>query len=219
MRRAFTLLEVVLALAVSALVMFGCATTLFQLLETAERIGRGWSLREHADGVERFLNSTFGRSLILHPSRIENIYAQNASKTVAIAELPESLSTQKTVVFEVNENHPLFLSCNGFAPEKICWLKVGDGGMSIVWRQANAEEKNSDAILYETKISPFAKSISYIYQDNDNWREEDEPDDTAQTAATGNSSMPYLIKIRFERNGETLERIIPLYGNLDPNLQ
>ena len=91
--------------------------------------------------------------------------------------------------------------------------------MSIVWRQANAEEKNSDAILYETKISQFAKRISYIYQDNDNWREEDEPDDTTQTAATGNSSMPYLIKIRFERNGETLERIIPLYGNLDPNLQ
>ncbi len=219
MRRAFTLLETVLALAVSALVMFGCATTLFQLLDTAEKIERGWSLREHADGAERFLRAAFERSLILHPSRIENVSAQNASKTLAIAELPESVSAQKTLVFEVDENHPLLRSNTGFSPEKICWLKVGGDGMSIVWRQANAEEKNSDAVLYETKISPYAKRIGYVYQENDTWREEDEPDDSAQTAAAGNSAMPYLIKIYFKRNGETLERIIPLYGNLDPNLQ
>ena len=41
MRRAFTLLEVVLAMSVAAVVMFGCAATLLNLANTAERVEGG----------------------------------------------------------------------------------------------------------------------------------------------------------------------------------
>ncbi len=221
LKPAFTLIEVVLAMSVSAIVMLGCCLMMFDLMTTAERLERGWSLKSHADGVERFLRASFNTSLLLYPSRINDVQAQNASKTLAIAELPESVSSDYGVVFAVNGQHPLFLSPTKFSPAKICWLNLDDDGLSIIWRHANPEDKNSDAAVYKTKISPFVKQIGYLYQDESGWREEDELDTSGlNTSGTeGNSNMPSYIKLYFSRGDEKLERIISLSGMMDPVLQ
>lgn len=207
-----------LAMSVAAVVMFGCCAMMFDMMTTSERLERGWTLKSHADGVERFLRSTLMSSLMLYPSRIEEVYTQNSSKTLAVARLPDSVSTDYALVFGVNGQHPVFLSPTKFSPAKICWLRLDDDGLSIVWRHANAEDRNSDAIIYKTKISDFVKKIGYLYPDNSAWKEEDEPDTTGSNIASDqqNSNMPYYIKLYFQYGDEQIERIIPLSGMLDP---
>lgn len=209
MRRAFTLLEVVLAMSVAAVVMFGCAATLLNLANTAERVEGGWSLTKHADGAEKFLRAAFINSALLHASKIRNVSHQNASNTLAVAEIPESSET--ALAFEIDEQTPILLAAERFSPEKICYLSHDTDGLSLVWRHANAEKKNSEAVLYKTPLSPYVKKISYLLPDTNGWREEDD--------LSNIGDMPSYVKLLFERAGEKIERIIPLSGMLDPNLK
>lgn len=209
MRRAFTLLEVVLAMSVAAVVMFGCAATLLNLANTAERVEGGWSLTKHADGAEKFLQAAFINSALLHASKIGNVSHQNASNTLAVAEIPESSET--ALAFEIDEQTPILLAAERFSPEKICYLSHDTDGLSLVWRHANAEKKNSEAVLYKTPLSPYVKKISYLLPDTNGWREEDD--------LSNIGDMPSYVKLLFERAGEKIERIIPLSGMLDPNLK
>lgn len=209
MRRAFTLLEVVLAMSVAAVVMFGCAATLLNLANTAERVEGGWSLTKHADGAEKFLRAAFINSALLHASKIGNVSHQNASNTLAVAEIPESSET--TLAFEIDEQTPILLAAERFSPEKICYLSHDTDGLSLVWRHANAEKKNSEAVLYKTPLSPYVKKISYLLPDTNGWREEGD--------LSNIGDMPSYVKLLFERAGEKIERIIPLSGMLDPNLK
>lgn len=209
MRRAFTLLEVVLAISVAAVVMFGCAATLLNLANTAERVEGGWSLTKHADGAEKFLRAAFINSALLYASKIGNVSHQNASNTLAVAEIPESSET--ALAFEIDEQTPILLAAERFSPEKICYLSHDTDGLSLVWRHANAEKKNSEAVLYKTPLSPYVKKISYLLPDTNGWREEDD--------LSNIGDMPSYVKLLFERAGEKIERIIPLSGMLDPNLK
>lgn len=209
MRRAFTLLEVVLAMSVAAVVMFGCAATLLNLANTAERVEGGWSLTKHADGAEKFLRAAFINSALLHASKIGNVSHQNASNTLAVAEIPESSET--ALAFEIDEQTPILLAAERFSPEKICYLSHDSDGLSLVWRHANAEKKNSEAVLYKTPFSPHVKKISYLLPDTNGWREEDD--------LSNIDDMPSYVKLLFERGEEKIERIIPLSGMLDPNLK
>ena len=209
MRRAFTLLEVVLAMSVAAVVMFGCAATLLNLANTAERVEGGWSLTKHADGAEKFLRAAFLNSALLHASKIGNVSRQNASNTLAVAEIPES--SDCAIAFEIDEQTPILLAAERFSPEKICYLAHDSDGLSLVWRHANAEKKNSEAVLYKTPLSPYVKKISYLLPDTNGWREEDD--------LSNIGDMPSYVKLLFERAGEKIERIIPLSGMLDPNLK
>ena len=164
MRRAFTLLEVVLAMSVAAVVMFGCAATLLNLANTAERVEGGWSLTKHADGAEKFLRAAFINSALLHASKIGNVSHQNASNTLAVAEIPESSET--ALAFEIDEQTPILLAAERFSPEKICYLSHDTDGLSLVWRHANAEKKNSEAVLYKTPLSKTAQIRLQVLRDS-----------------------------------------------------
>ena len=62
--RGFTLIEAVLAISISALVMFGGVALLFDMSKLSESLEMGGSLKSHADGVEGFLRSAFSTSSV-----------------------------------------------------------------------------------------------------------------------------------------------------------
>ncbi len=212
-RRAFTLMETILALAISTLVIFGASVVLFNMLTVSERLERGWTLKSHADGVERFLRSAINSAIVTHPNRIKNVLAQYPTKNLYLALPPESDSLDNYLLaFEIDTSHPLFVSPTGFSPEKICYLSKEDNNLSIIWRHANAEYENAEAGVYQTLLSPFVKDLIYYYDDETGWIEENEIDDS------DSQKIPYYIKIIFAIGDEKIERIIPLFGLLDPSL-
>ena len=210
-RKAFTIIEIILAMTISSIVMFGCASLMFDMISVSERLERSWTLKSHADGVERFLRSAISTSLIMHPTRVQDVLATYPSKTICLSQPPEQNSASDYyLTFGLNGSHPLFVSPTGFSPAKICWLYHDeDEGLSIIWRHANAEFENSDAGVYKTRISPFVKKIIYIYDDDNGWTEETEID------STDTSKLPYYIKLEFVRGDEKIERVISLSGLVD----
>ena len=90
-RSAFTLVECVLAISISALLMFGGAALLFDMSRLSESLESGGGLKSHADGVESFLRSSFSSSSVSDSSKLGETFASNSDKTVFVAKKPESM--------------------------------------------------------------------------------------------------------------------------------
>ncbi len=208
-RSAFTLVETVMAIAVSSIVMLGCCALMFDMVNILEFFERGWTLRGHADGVEKFLRSMAMSSRFTDASKIEETLTANSSGTVVVAKLPEDVRTmQYYLCFGVQEDIPFLPAFRELSPEKICYLVLDDEGLSIVWQFANPEDEDGERAVFKSVVSRWVKELVYIYSDDDNWEEEREID-------TSRQSMPSYIKLIFERKGEKIERIISLSGMLD----
>lgn len=210
--RAFTLVEVILAMSISSLVMFGACALMFDMVNVLEYFERGWSFRAHVDGVEKFLRSSFLSSSISDASILGTTYANNSSKTLYLALDPDDGALgEYWLAWGVAEAHPLYLSPFRFSPEKLCFLEFKEGeGLFIIWRFVVSEDKNSEAAVYKTPVSPYVFALAYLYYDETSgWTEEN-----YINTAVG-KGMPSYIKIYFEKDGEKYERIISLDSLVD----
>ena len=209
---AFTLVEVVLATAISAVILFGCCAMMFDMVNVVEYFERGWSLRSHADGVEKFLRSSFMNSSAVQTSEIGETLANNSAKTIYLAHDPETSLGDYYLCFSANYEHPIYVSPFKFSPDKICFLELDDDGLWIVWRFVVSEDRNSDPAIYRTQISPWVVSMSYFYYDDTSgWEEENE----IRTSAASSSLMPTYIKLVFQNGEEIIERLICLESMVD----
>ncbi len=208
-RDAFTLVEVLLALSISSVIMVGCVALMFDMINIVEHFERGWSLRSHADGIEKFLRLRISTSKI---SEAPSNGRANSSKTIYLAPDPQSGSSQndKFICFGIPADHPLLLSQTGFSSGATCYLECGDDGLSLIW--TIREEKktiSSEKSIYKTVISPWVKQIGYIYEDDETrWEEEDDPENRSD-------EFPSAIKLYFKRGDEEFSRVIPFMDFTD----
>ena len=209
-RRAFTLIETVLAVALSAAIMLACAELIFLLVKTSEQFEGKWSLRGHADGVERFLRASLLNSAISDTSGVEEKLYDLNKNSVLVAKLPAELRENTYhIVFSARKPHPFYLSASAVSPEKLCYLDFKEeDGLSIIWHFYKPEFRDKEIVIYKTPVSKFVKSVSYIYPDDTLWKE-------TPILDTRITAMPRFIKIVFERGGEETARVISLAPHLD----
>ncbi len=215
-RPAFTLVECVLAISISALLMFGGAALLFDMSRLSESLERGGGLKSHADGVESFLRSSFSSSAISDSSKLGETFASNSDKTVFVAKKPESMGAGDWLLaFGCAHDHPFYVSPTGFSPEKLCWLEHSDGALYIVWKFVNPEEYGQDCALYRSEVSRRVAGLEYLYYDDvGGWKTEP----ALRETSTG-STMPEYLKIIFKDGGETVERIVRLNNFTDGGIK
>lgn len=208
--RAFTLIETILAISLSAVIMLACAELIFNLVKTSSSFESGWTLKAHADGVEKFLRKSFMNSSFSNMSKISDVIFKRNTNSLCVAKLPEEENTNNYyLAFSIKEPHPLFVSATEVSPEKYCFLQfVEDEGLYIVWKFLQSEDRDKEPIVYRTLLSPHVKDIAYIYYDSTLWKEEKQLDTTM-------TSMPTFIKITFGDKVETITRIISLNSQLD----
>ncbi len=208
-KKAFTLIETILAMTISGIVMFGCAVAMFNLFKTLEVLEQNWTLKQHADGVEKFLRNLAMSSRFCDSDKIEEKLRANSSNTIVAAKLPKDIRTsQYYLCFGVQADVPFLPTHRGISPEKHCFLVDDNEGLSLIWQYAVSEDEDGERAVFKSAISKFVKEIYYIFQDDDTWTEEREIN-------TSESSMPSYIKLVFEHNGERVEKIIKLSGMLD----
>lgn len=214
--RGFTLIEAVLAISISALVMFGGVALLFDMSKLSESLEMGGSLKSHADGVEGFLRSAFSTSSVQSSGDLGETFASNSDKTVYVSKNPDTIgSGDWLLAYGCAYDHPFYVSPTGFSPEKLCWLEYKGGVLSVIWKFVKSEEHDQECALYRSEISRRVANVEYWYYDDVGaWQLEPQLRDT-----TTGSTMPQYVKITFSDGAETDERLIRLDNFTDGGIK
>jgi len=167
-RAGFTLLEILVSLALVGLVLVGLNTFLFSM---GELWGKSSDVRlfdQHVRAVSRFLEREL-RVAAWPPS----VPAGTAGVTAKEVKAQSGLSGQ-LLTFELREGSRLLVWPKQALPDVVCSLAVRDGsGLLLLW-QSRLETRFEDDPPRETTISPLVTALQYDYYDVDfkSWKTE-----------------------------------------------
>lgn len=199
-RRAFTLLEVLLAMALAALVLVGMNTFIFSM---GELWGRGGDVRlfdRHVRSMSRFLEAELRRAAL--PPAV-------GAKDVAIG--PREVRAQNglrddLLTFVLPEGSRLLTWPERPLPDVVCSLTWRQGeGLLLLWHSVWEERFESDAPR-ETVISPLVTGLAYDYYDPEfkRW----ETVQMLRKGATGEVEVPQRLRLTFAYGSQTRESLI-----------
>lgn len=166
--RGFTLLEILLALSLVALVLVAMNTFVFSM---GELWGRNADLRlfdQHSRAVTRFLDREL-RAAAFPPA------GQAGAESISVQEVrPRNGATDNLLTFELPEGSRMLTWPDRPLPEVVCSLQVREGdGLFLLWH-SRLETRFADDPPRETLITPLVTSMSYDYYDPafKNWKNE-----------------------------------------------
>ena len=163
-RAAFTLLEILLALALVALLLVALNTFVFSMSELWGRQTDVRLFEQHVRAVTRFLEHEL-RAAALPPAARPN------SKPIALQDVrPQNGLMDKMLTFELPAGSRLFTWPERPLPEVVCSFQARQGeGLILLWH--SRLEKNFDTDPpRETVVTPFVTTLEYDYYDTDSNR-------------------------------------------------
>ena len=201
--RAFTLVEVLLALALLAALLAALNQFVFAITEAWTKDRDRFVFVQHARAVTRHVDEML-------QAAINNAHASGTTTGApAIDELRVPGGTPTDLLaFDLPNGDRLFNWPSRPLPEVRCGLAFKpDEGLVIYWK-SRLEEDFATADMRMTAISSFVTGISYDYYDTDKqaWSNEEK----LQTDSTGGYQTPRRVRIKFARKGQEIEEIIPL---------
>lgn len=199
--RAFTLVEVLLALALTALVMVGLNTFIFSM---GELWGRNVDQRlfdQHVRAVSRYLEAEL-RSATLPPA------GRAVEAPLAIQETRTQNGTENLLTFELPEGSRLLTWPERPLPEVVCALTVRSGvGLVLLWHSRLEKNFNTD-VPREALVTPLVTALSYDYYESDfrRWKTET----TVRRESDGTYTVPGRLRLVFTYGNRTQEALISL---------
>jgi prepilin-type N-terminal cleavage/methylation domain-containing protein len=167
-RRAFTLLEIMVALAITGMLMVALNAFIFSM---GELWGRNSDVRlfdQHVRAVTRFLEHEF-RAAARPPA------ASAETAPITAQEIrTQAGSTETLITFELFEGSRIFNWPGQPLPEVVCSMDVREGtGLLFLWH-SRLEKDFAEKSPRETVVSPLVSAMSYDYYDPDfkNWKNE-----------------------------------------------
>jgi prepilin-type N-terminal cleavage/methylation domain-containing protein len=190
--RGFTLIEVLLSMALAALVLVSLNTFVFSM---GELWGKNADLRlfdQHVRAVTRFLQHEVLRAS-LPPAAASN------STPVGVSPItPQSGTQENLVTFMQLSGSRILLWPDNPLPEVYCSLEVRrDQGLYMLWH-SDLENHYNDDPPRETLVSPFVTAIAYDYFDTDFNKWTTEP--ALRTDSSGNYLPPQRLRLTFTYN-------------------
>jgi len=201
-RSGFTLLEILLSLALVALMLIALNTFVFSM---GELWGRGADVHlfeQHTRAVTRFLDREL-RTAVLPPSSGAN------ATPIALKEVrPQSGSTEKLLTFELPAGCRLFVWPERPLPEVVCSLQAREReGLFLLWHSRLEKNFENDAPR-ETLVTSLVTGLAYEYFDSDFNRWTAEANLKLDNA--GNPLTPQRLRLKFAYNKLTRETVITL---------
>ncbi|MEM7671786.1 MAG: prepilin-type N-terminal cleavage/methylation domain-containing protein [Verrucomicrobiota bacterium] len=166
-RSGFTLIEVILAVAISGIVMAAMASFLYS---TAQAYSRETFLNahdEHIQGVSGFL-----RQVMLE--------SQASEQKLQWSTLPGDENREPEYLrFQLSQPNPLF-TYGDITPSSLqCFLKVTDAeDFILLWRPSLMPiENENDPALFKLEITNQLSNIAYYYfqEEEEDWEKEEDP--------------------------------------------
>lgn len=200
--RAFTLIEMMLALALVGLVLVGLNAFVFSMTELWGRNREPRRFDLHVRAVTRFLEREL-RTAALPPA------AEPGAPGIA----PRALRTARglsedLLAFELPGGSRLLAWPERPLPEVICALAVRPGeGLVLLWHSRLERDFATDPPR-ETVLTPLATGLAYDYYDPEFRRWESVS--ALRKDATGALQAPQRLRLTFAYDGLTRESLITL---------
>jgi prepilin-type N-terminal cleavage/methylation domain-containing protein len=201
-RRGFTLVEILLSMALVGLVLVGLNTFIFSM---GELWGRNTDVRlfdQHVRAVTRFLQREMLRAT-LPPAA-----AVNATPVGVQPVSPEGMPQEKLITYMELSGNRILRWPDSPLPEVFCSLQVRRGqGLFMLWH-SDLENHFNDDPPREALVSQFVTAIAYDYFDTDfnKWVTET----ALRTDASGNPLAPQRLRFTFSYDRLTREAVITL---------
>jgi prepilin-type N-terminal cleavage/methylation domain-containing protein len=202
----FTLLEILLSLALVALMLVALNTFVFSM---GELWGRNTDVRlfdQHVRAVTRFLEHEL-RAAVLPPAAVAR------STPIALQEVqPQSGAVDKLLTFELPSGSRLLVwpDPKRPLPEVVCSLQARENeGLILLWHSRLEQNFDTDPPR-ETLITPLVTALAYDYYDADSsrWTTETalKPDPNGGTTPL----LPQRLRLKFAYGKMTSESVITL---------
>lgn len=207
--RAFTLLEILLSLALVALMLVALNTFVFSM---GELWGKNTDIRlfeQHVRAVTRALEREL-RAATLPPAARAN------ATPVAPQEIrPSSGASDTLLTFELPAGTRLITWSGPALPEVVCSLLVRDKeGLLLLWHSRLETRFDSDPPR-ETVITPFVTALAYEYYDSAATRWTTET--VLKKDNSGKATAPQRLRLKFAYGNFTRETVVSL-GNTPQGL-
>jgi prepilin-type N-terminal cleavage/methylation domain len=199
---AFTLLEILLALALVGLVLVAMNTFVFSMGELWGRNSEVRLFEQHVRAVTRFLENELRTAAF--PPAVAAGDAPIEPKEIR----PASGMTEHLLTFELPQGSRLFTWPDRPLPEVVCSLQVRDReGLFVLWHSRIEKRFNEDPPR-EAIVSPLVSELAYEYYDPDfkNWKSE------TQLRREGNDQYltPQRLRLKFAYGKLSRETLITL---------
>jgi hypothetical protein len=208
----FTLLEILLSLALVMLVMVGLNTFIFSMGELWGNRSEARLLELHVRAVTRFLDQQLRIATLPPEAQASTTQpgAAPATPPVAVQEIrPQNGSSDNLLTFELPAGCRLFdWQGQPPLPDVICSLQVRPGeGLFLLWH-SKLEKHFSDDPPREVRVTPFVTSMTYDYYDADSKRWQNET--TLRRDSSNQGVAPQRLRLQFTYDKLTRESIISL---------
>lgn len=201
-RAAFTLLEVLLALALVALLLVSLNTFIFSM---GELWGQRTDVRlfdQHVRAVTRYLEGEL-RAAALPPAARPN------STPIALQEIkPQNGMTEKLLTFDLPAGSRLISWPERPLPEVVCSLQVRPNeGLLLLWHSRLEKNFETDPPR-ETLVTPLVTALAYDYYDLDTkrWTTESQ----IKLDPQGQPMTPRRLRVKFAYGKLNRESVVTL---------
>ncbi|MGD1032178.1 MAG: prepilin-type N-terminal cleavage/methylation domain-containing protein [Opitutaceae bacterium] len=198
----FTLLEILLALALVGLVLVGLNTFIFSM---GELWGRNADVRlfdQHVNAVTRFLGQQL-RTATLPPAA-----RANATPVTPKQVTPANGAAGKLITFELPAGCRIISWPDRPLPEVVCSLQVRDRlGLFLLWHSRLETHFDTDP-PHEMLLTPFVTALAYDYFDTNvkNWTTET----TVRNNANGQPLPPQRLHLTFTYGKLSRQTTVPV---------
>ncbi len=201
-RGGFTLVEVLLSMALVALVLVGLNTFVFSM---GELWGRNADVRlfdQHVRAVTRFLQREAIKAT-LPPAA-----AVNSTPFGVQPVTPAGRGQENLITFMELSGSRILRWPDTPLPEVYCSLEVRrDQGLFVLWH-SDLENHFNDDPPRETLVSPFITAVAFDYFDTDFNKWTTEP--ALRTDTSGNPLPPQRLRITFSYKSLTQESVVTI---------
>ena len=200
--RGFTLVELLLAISIMAMLLVALFTFVFSMGEIWGHGSEKRLFEQHVNAVTRHLEAMFRRATL-------PIGAGASAEPFTIREVRTgSAGTGNLLGFDLADGDRMLIWNGPPLPEVECSLGIeSNRGLMLYW-QSKLELHRTTEAPRAVLVSPFVTKVEFFYRDDDtgSWRS----DVTPQKSPEGHWKVPDTIKLTFSHAGASAERTLTL---------
>ena len=203
-RNAFTLLEVVIAIALAGILMTASAGVVMNTVNLWDKSENIVSLDRHLAGLDRFL------SALIESQKTTQVAQSNSGKTIVGCTWTQPPDKEEMFPqFTIRENYPLIQLEEKPLPKITAWLYWDNDGLWLISQTTRQRNENENFVSF-TLLSPHLDSARILVweEESEAWEEVDSVDNSIL------QSRSLRLALRFNENGKIRERSFTLSKTL-----